>query len=562
MKIRSAPLAIALLWFIPATLLAQTSTDYLKNIPEDALGFAVVRNISEGNAKLVALAKIVNAPMPGGDPLTVVKKKLGLEKGLDEKGSLVFVVMPGDKEPVGIILVPVTDYKEFVTPLKPKKTDGAITEVDVAGEAHLLAKKGNFAVLAPVKGRAALEKVVTGGKDLSGSMTALQSWIAGNDVAVVLTSSGVKMVSGLMRQGLKKAKEELGQAGAEVQGVLPLFDSLDDLLKAGETDVTQAGLGAQVDKAGNLIVSKRALFAKGSGLSKTFADLTPLEGGPLAGLPAGQFVLAGGGVYPESAAKALLSFSLQMMKAAMPDLTKDKAQKLEQAYGQMAKGLRGMSFVLGVAKEKEPIFSSAVGVMKVDDASAYLAGYEKNLAIVNDLVKDTKLPGAGASTVKKVEVGGAAGLEVTMDLSKSLPGGDAAKGILESFLGEGGKLTTTMVVADPKTVLFGYTKADGLKDFLTAYKQKKGGLAMEADVAKVTTQLPAGSQWAFYLSPQGTMAFAGRVGLPIPLPPFPKTPPVAVGVKLSATGAESALVIPAEVFEGIGKLTQRRAGGN
>jgi hypothetical protein len=256
------------------------------------------------------------------------------------------------------------------------------------------------------------------------------------------------------------------------------------------------------------------------------------------------------------------------MKVLMPDLPKEKLQKLEQAYAQMAKGLRGMSFVLGVGKEKEPILSRTLGIMKVDDASAYLASYEKNLAIVNDLLKDSKIPGAGASTVKKVEVGGSAGLEVTMDISKSLPGGgdEASKKILESLLGEGGKLTTTMVVADPKTVLFGYTKAAGLKDFLTAYKQKKGGLAMDADVAKVTTLLPAGSQWAFYISPQGTMEFAGRaitaIGLPIPLPPFPKTPPVAVGVKMSATGGESTLVVPAAVFEGIGKLTQKRAGGN
>src|SRR5262249_22193578 len=160
-------------------------------------------------------------------------------------------------------------------------------------------------------------------------------------------------------------------------------------------------LGAKIDQ-GNLIVSKRALFVKGSALSKAVAEITPLDGGPIAGLPDGPYVTPCGRVYPEAVVPALMSLSTQYIRVLMPDLPQEKLQKLEQAYAQMAKGLRGMSFVLGVGKEKEPIFSRTLGIMKVDDAPAYLAGYEKNLAIVNDLLKDSKIPGAGASTVKKV----------------------------------------------------------------------------------------------------------------------------------------------------------------
>ena len=38
------------------------------------------------------------------------------------------------------------------------------------------------------------------------------------------------------------------------------------------------------------------------------------------------------------------------------------------------------------------------------------------------------------------------------------------------------------------------------------------------------------------------------------LPEFPQTPPIGVGIKLSATGLEKRLVVPAAVLDGVGSF--------
>jgi hypothetical protein len=213
--------------------------------------------------------------------------------------------------------------------------------------------------------------------------------------------------------------------------------------------------------------------------------------------------------------------------------------------------------LIGVGKGKDSFLSTMSGVMKIDDAPAYLAGYGKSLSAISDIMKDLKQ--GGVTTTKKVDVGGTAGLEVVIDMSAeaaALP-----KPILDLLVGDGGKITMTLVAVDAKTIVFRYTGADGLKDIVEAYKAKKPGLAADADVAKSTAQLPAGAQWAFYVSPQGTMELAGRLigaaGLPVQIPPFPKTAPVGVGFKLSATGWDGKMFIPAAVLEGVGDLIKK-----
>jgi hypothetical protein len=42
------------------------------------------------------------------------------------------------------------------------------------------------------------------------------------------------------------------------------------------------------------------------------------------------------------------------------------------------------------------------------------------------------------------------------------------------------------------------------------------------------------------------------------MPPFPKTLPVGLGVKASATGVDAQLFVPAGVLEGIGGLVKLR----
>jgi len=566
MKLRSAWISAALLvaLFLPIPLHAQGVGDFLKVVPDDAIGFAVIRQIDTASAKVQALAKLVDSPLPA-DPLTLAKQAAGVDKGLNEKGSVGAIFLAGTGKPQWVLAVAVADYKQFVAPWKPKKDDGSITEADANGEAVLVARKGAYALIGEATDRAALEKVRAATKDVTAAVTPLRSWLDSQDAAAVLTTPGVKMVAGLMQDGLKQAKAGVAGGPAELQGLAGMLDSVDGLVKSLAGDVTHAAVGVQVDQANNVNVTFRSLFAGGSELAKAAGKVAPLTGGPLAGLPAGPFVIAGGGVYPEGAAQALNSMGFQVLKQLGGDLPPDKAKKVEEAQVQMAKGLRGMTMLWGTGKANDPLFSSMVGVIQADDAPAYLAGYEKALAAVNELLKEAKQPLGVVYGIKKVQVAGAPALELTTDLTQFNPAGGndpMAQQMMEKMFGANGKMTISMVAADAKTILMRYAPAAALKDDLQAFKDRKAGLAAEADVAKATAQLPAGAQWALYVSPHGGVEFVNRMmtlmGGPAQqkLPPFPRTAPVAFAVKLSAAGLDGQLVVPVGVLQGIGTFSR------
>jgi hypothetical protein len=552
---------LLLAWLaIPAPLPAQTGTDFLKVVPDDVLGFAFVRNIGETSAKIEALAKLVNAPLPGA-PLATIKQSVGIDKGLDEKGTALAVVLPGDGDPIAILMVPVTDYKAFITPLKPKSTDGSITEAEGPDGKIWIGKKGSYAAMSGPTTKSALEKVINAKKDVTANVQPLQGWLASNDAAIVLTNNGVKVVVAKMRDGLKQAKDAVANAPAEAKFLTDIIQALDGTLKSADTDVTHVTLGVQIDQGSNVNLTTRALFAKGSSLAKSAGGVKPLDGGPLTGLPAGLFVMAGGGVFSEGTSQSLMNMSFQITKSVAKDLPKEKLEKLEKEYSQMSKGIRGMSTVWQAGKANDPIFAGVMGVVKVDDAKAYLANYEKGIAAMNELLKGSDAP-LPSYEIKRVDVGGSSALELTMDMAKALPpGGDPnQKQIMEMMFGKGGKMMVSMVAADANTVLMRYTPATEIKEFLDTYKKKAAGLAADPDLAKVTGQLPANAQWAIYFSPQGLVGFAGRMLNAIlgqQLPPFPKTPPVGMAVKLSDAGLEGQLVIPASVLDGIGKFAKK-----
>src|SRR5262249_28492752 len=184
----------------------------------------------------------------------------------------------------------------------------------------------------------------------------------------------------------------------------------------------------------------RAMFAEGSGFAKAGGALKPLEGGPLAGLPSGPFAFAIGGAMPDKAMQALMSWNLEMMKGL--GIAEEKLQKLEKAYAQTSKGLRGMGMLLQVGKANDPLFGGFVMTYPVDDAKAYLERYEKGTREAAEILKGANLPFTPVPQVTKVKVEGMTALEISMDFG-DLANEEAVKKILDKLIG-GAKLTMSM----------------------------------------------------------------------------------------------------------------------
>ncbi|MBM4070379.1 MAG: hypothetical protein FJ271_15700 [Planctomycetes bacterium] len=542
-RLRNVVLGLAILLLAAAPVLAQPK-GALDLVPADALGFGFVNNLDRVSDKIEAMFKRLQVPLDGS-PLKKALGELGVNKGINEKGSIVAAVFPGER-PVVVAIVPVSNFKDFADAVKAKD------------ESLLVKQKGDYAIVTEGANKDALKKIVTGQGGIAGVVKPLEGWIAKVDLGAVVTSKGIEFLVAKAREGLGEFKNQ--PLPDEAKFIMGYVDGIEQFLKKCAIEVTHIAVGGKFADKGDLIVDVQALFAQEGPFAKFGAQAKAPAGGPLVGLPAGPFVIAaGGGGLADGV--SMTKLVIDLVKVSAPDLPAEQAKKLETAMTDMYKGVSGASFMMGVAKAGEPIFSGTMMVMKVDDSAAYLKRFKRATLEVNEVYKDGKIPGAKPAEIKDVKVGQIPALETTTDMSETfekIPGGLGGK-IGEMIFGEGGKLRNSIVPADKTTVLIGYTSAAGIKSVLDAYR-KKAFLGEDPEVLKTAAMLPKGSQFAGYFSPKGTMELVNRaVGgfLPIQLPAFPDTPPVGAALRLSASGMEARLVVPAAVQEGVGDLVQK-----
>lgn len=541
-QLRNVAMGLAIWLLAVAPVLAQAK-GALEMVPADALGIGVINNLEKVSGKVEAMLKRLQVPLEGS-PLKKALGDLGV-KGVNEKGSVVAAVFPGDK-PAVVVIVPVSNFKDFADAVKAKDDSLA------------LAKKGDFAVVSEGANKDLVKKVVDGQGGIAGVIKPLEGWIDEVDLGAVVTPKGVEFLVAKAREGLAEFKNQ--PLPDEAKFVHAYADGIEQFLKKCAIEVTHLAIGGKFADKGDLVVDIQALFAPEGPFAKFGAQVKAPVGGPLGGLPAGPFVLAGG-AGGLGGGIGVTKLTIDLIKNTAPDLPAEQVKKLETAMVEMYKGVTGASFMIGVAKAGDPIFSGTMMVMKVEDSAAYMQRFKKAQLEVNEIYKGGKIPGTKPAELKEVKVGQIPSLETTTDMSEvfdKIPGGLGGK-ISEMIFGEGGKLRNSIVPADKNTVLIGYTGAAGMKSVLDAY-QKKAYLGEDAEVLKTAALLPKGAQLAGYFSPKGTMELVSRaIGafLPIQLPAFPDTPPVGAGARLSATGLEARLVVPAAVQEGVGDLIQK-----
>lgn len=550
-----------------ASVHGQSTQDALKQVPGDTLGFVLVNDLKATNAKVEALAKRVKAPLPFS-PLEKIGAALGIGKGIALDGTALVAVVPGEgndpQNAAPLVYLPVKNYKAFLEGVGAKGGEG-VEEVTLKnGKTLLVGKAGSFAVLTEPKYGSALKKALKGARG-GAALAPVQTWLTEVNAAAVLTPAGVKLLAAAARKGLEQAKEKAGELPPEAQFLAGWLKGLDQLSDQVGAEVTHLAVGVRADQAENIDLSFRALFAKGSNLAKAGAQAKKISQ-PLAGLPDQPFAVALGGAFSEQAMSALSSIGMQAMKSVYKDVPPEKLKEIETLSRASAKGLRGMAFALGVGKEKEPLFQNLYAVIRVEDSAAYLTNAEKSAAAMTELYKNFKLPGLDATSyqAKRTKIDGKPALVVTAKLG----GGDATpeiqKKMMEAYFGPGGQMVTTTVAVDKTTLLMSYAPPAALKSALKAYQQDRAGLAKSKQVRATTALLPEGSQWVAYISPKGLVDVGLRIansmvpeGKIPPLPDFPASAPIGFGARLSETGLQLHLVVPADALEAIGGYIER-----
>jgi len=339
------------------------------------------------------------------------------------------------------------------------------------------------------------------------------------------------------------------------------------LFQAAEKEVASIGFGVQRDAQGVIRVTKRARLVPGGDWAGFFAELKPSKDKVLAGLPNEPFLFAGGGAVSKAMLGKMMQASFHLIHnlRELYGLSEEDAKSLAELGKEKFPGVRGVSFVVGVAPNGESIISRTLGIMRVNSSETFVSDYQKYLARYSRIAEKTKSPMFRPAEVEQTEIGGTHALRVTMALPQMPNMPAQSTKMVERMYGPGGKIVAWVVPCDEQTVVFSYMGEERLLQAIAAIKQGKLGLAESDDIAKVVALLPSDVTWSGFVSPKGVfdslrglMAFMLPPGTAPKIPEFASTPPIAVGLTTAPDEVEAHVVVPAEVVEAIGRL----AGGN
>ena len=287
------------------------------------------------------------------------------------------------------------------------------------------------------------------------------------------------------------------------------------MFEAAEKVVTSVAIGIRLDGQGSVCLTKRVHFSPDSQVAAAMGQLGQPKKHPLAGLPAGPFLFAGGGIVSEGLADVWTDLGAAMMKSArglygLDDKTVDQVM---DAARPMMKRFGGMSFAMGVGEEGEPLYSRMFAVLAVDDAQAYLRVYEEYVQQFQKTTEAAGSPFGMKLAIERAEVDGQSVLVLVFDipqLSGQVAGAPPLGQLTEKMFGPGGKVRAYLAAADPHTVVMGYTSPDAMRQVLAAAKGSKPQLMDDPLVAKTAKMLPPNAPVLGFWSVAGTMAFGNR----------------------------------------------------
>ncbi|MGF1633030.1 MAG: hypothetical protein ACFCVE_04200 [Phycisphaerae bacterium] len=299
---RSLGLAAALL-MASASL---ASADVAQKVPADAVFFIKFNNLQQTSQKFGVYAQDLGAAafQPAlADPMSFLKQQMGVNEGLNEAGEAAFVmlnpadVQDDDGEPTFVILLPVTDYGQFVQGMGGEA--GGVSEIQVGqgGEPGFSADwGGGYAAISPT--RAAVEAMPEGGINPAGRAA---KQLAEQDVVLYANFSAVRDLLGPQMQEAKdEALGDMREHMAEDEqarqfqpvaeaAVNQAFLVVESFLR----DATSATIGMNLSDAG-IAMTVVADFQEGSYLGNTVASLPAAEKPLLTGIPEGSYLFVGG----------------------------------------------------------------------------------------------------------------------------------------------------------------------------------------------------------------------------------------------------------------------------
>jgi len=557
---------------ILTTALQAEASNALRYLPEDALGFVLVRNLDNVDAKVGRLTQLFGLNFPA--PLTFAKFATGLGEWIQQQGDLLVALIPGSKEapePQPMVLLPVNDYVRFAASIHGDAS-GEICRVAVAGESVLVAKFGEYALLMNVEHRETLELILGLQQSPVAWLEPLESWIDENDVVATLMPKGLEMLLELGKKTVAQRLEQLDgkrddlQLSALLRQMKMRTEMLQWTMGFFESEIELVAVAVSLDEDTNLSISKRVLLKEGGKLiSSTRQKIDVVS--PLLDYADQPFVLAGGGPFPEHWADTLSLMSRTFMQR-MPELNGleelDDAhwKKLQESYLSFMKNLKSFSMMVLPGKEGEPLFGNIFGVMKSTNSAEHLESYRKAMETWNEIMENSTSDIALDYEISAKTIASKKAYEIVIDVASAArdPNVPSFNWLLEAMFGEDGKMHQLLVAANQQTLVYGMASEKQLMPLIKQVEEGESGLYDSAEVQVTLKLAPADAPWKLLISPQGCVTWVKRivdeflahlVGQTPDIPDFDACPPVGLSLNLVDGRIEADLVCPVETLNAL-----------
>ncbi len=537
----------------------QAADDVVSMIPDNALGYAVVKDMEKASGEI---RKIVDRmQLPSTEVLELAKQTLNLRDGFDDTGDLAMALLPQDGgEAFPIILLRTKNYSRLIAQLEPKDEEGSIRRVTIGKEEVLVAPMSKYAIFTTPEFMDGLKRVLKSKRSVRPSKSQKQ-YTSEADAYIVVTNAAVKIAAeqGIVAlDGLKQEMEQVEQLRLAAAGLGMYQELLEWVLE----DVGQVILTAKMDAMVGVTLTTRIEIKDGKPLKSRASSVAVAQ--QLGALPKWQYVMAfSGDMINSDMMDFWMRLSMVMMKTwgGESELTDDQVKKLFDATLKTMKGMRSMSFTFGVPTEGGSIYSRTGGVIAVENSKQYIDRYAEATLEMAKLMKD--LPYTVRSA-KYLEVAGTRGMKIEMQIKLDALAQDnpQAKAMMEKLYGKDGKISIFLAPVNDKEIAMAYSSEEALREVMASLKSKERGLGTDNRIQKTAKLLSKDAQMVGFLSPQGTVQFVKwmmEIFVPPgqavpPLPDFPeKALPMGFAVSFSGKSIDFEWVTPEESLVSLGE---------
>lgn len=588
------PLHVSLSFLIVCLLLsaaAACAAEVLDQVPHDALGFVVVRNLSQTDARVGQALGAAGSRLPG--PLALLKSTTNFDAGVDLRRDMLVVLLPSadDSQQYHLaVWLPVDDYEALVRSLDgdPARRIAAVT---IAGEDLLVVAHGEWAVVMDPDERGRLEQLRNESSAPPPQLAEWSAWIDANDAAVVVLPAGMRALWATAVQEKSRAAAEavrprqqfgdslfgsLGRSRRAAAGwpvsqqwIQSILADVPELPRwAAEVD--SAACGMRLDDAGNVVIGLRLAVAQ------SVADGAPtvtLPASPAERIPrlynGGAFVVTGSGrVSPRWAVPVVAPYlrqTLNELAAEFGDkLSEADVDQFRRPIEQAVAEVEAFGVLTSPGADTEPVFSNQLLALRVASTQRFFEVVDAAFAAWNTTFERTKKANRLVLEANPLQVAGHAGTEYSLDMAtlEGHPGAAQLQAAMEKLFGKGGKLRLQAVGVDEHTVLLSAATEDQITRAIADLNETSEIARDQAELRDAAELLSDDSTWQLFLSLSGYSEQLRRqldavigavIGGPI-VPEFPQSPPVGFAGGSTGRFVWTEMAVPVGTLQGLSKF--------